>query len=185
MNFKIWTENDELVKNYNGFFSRFGSGTKSASIAMVAIYLYGGTYCELDFEYLHKDFYYNLYHNEPDTIYNCGGALCELWNNANYFFKKKNKIAKLSAELLYRFKDSDDITAVKDEHAYRLIGKEKLIEIKKKVKIAGYNINHYKGIRKNIKFCKVENFPGTAGMWAYDSINKYYILTKKMGGGKM
>ena len=182
MNFKIWTENDELVKNYSKFYCGFDFGCFSAYIAMIAIYLYGGTYCELDFEYLHKDFYYNLYNNEPDIIHNIyNEPICRLWDYCMYFFKRKNKIAKLSAELLSRFSRSffgDDRKSVQDELALQLISKEELIEMKKKVSVEYIsNRNHYKALRKNIKFCKLETFEKlNTNKCFYDSINKFYIL---------
>lgn len=186
MNFKIWTENDELVKNYNGFFKKHNNnnGIKSAIIAMMTTYLYGGTYCELDYEYLHKDFYYNLYNNEPDVIYStyCQ-PLCRLWDQCVYFLKKKNKIAKLSIELFCHFNDTNDILAVSDEHSLQLIDKEELMEMKKKVKIVDINninhyYNHYRALRKNIKFCKLENFTKTTSNC--NSTNKYYMLAENL-----
>lgn len=182
MNFKIWTENDELVKN--NFYNYFDISCKAASVAMEAVYLYGGTYCELDFEYLHKDFYYNLYCNEPDIIYTYN-SIFRLWEDANYFLKKKNEISKISAQLLINNNKNDEWLATTEQQAlfHHLLDEKKLREMRemreKKKGFEKNNIFHYKGLRKNIKFCKLENFYKNkiTGIWSL--INKYYILGDK------
>lgn len=177
MNFKIWTENDELVKNYNCFFNKYDEGSKSASVAMAAIYLYGGTYCELDFEYLHKDFYYNLYNNEPDVIYNSKGTF-RLWDETLYFFKKRNKMAKIAALLLNNKMPEIITTTEQLALSHCLLDEEELNKIKMAFKITDNNICHYRALRKNIKFCKLENFTKTTCNCNFT--NKYYILAENL-----
>ena len=84
MEWKIWTEKDpeiqEGIKSYTGPVSKnYLPYLAGAYLSHYILYHFGGVYCEMDYEFKIKDFFYNLYqkgevvHNAPSTWYflNC------------------------------------------------------------------------------------------------------------------
>lgn len=84
MEWKIWTEKDpeiqEGIKSYTGPVSKnYIPYFAGAYLSHYILYHFGGVYCEMDYEFRIKNFFYDLYqkgevvHNAPSTWYflNC------------------------------------------------------------------------------------------------------------------
>ena len=83
MEWKIWTEKDpeiqEGLASYTGPVKEGLAFLAGAYLSHYILYHFGGVYCEMDYEFKIKDFFYELYqkgdvvHNAPLTSYflNC------------------------------------------------------------------------------------------------------------------
>lgn len=107
MEWKIWTEKDpeiqEGIESYTGPVSKnYIPYFAGAYLSHYILYHFGGVYCEMDYEFKIKDFFYNLYqkgevvHNAPSTYYflNCN---C---NQVHYFPYPNHDILKRLLKLL-------------------------------------------------------------------------------------
>jgi hypothetical protein len=196
LNFKIWTENDPEIKEGTemcNFYLWKEQGRIShlagAYLPNYILYLYGGIYCEMDYEFLIKDYFSNLIKKTDDfllssltwtTITNCG--------NIGYFPYKGNKVVKNNL-IMYdtppdefvrdKISDVDYISFNRALH-YNLYTKEELFNIKKNnlLNFIDNLLLHYEFINecRKVYVCSVENYSKYHDI--FDRNDKVYFYSK-------
>ena len=115
MEWKIWTEKDpeiqEGIKSYIGPVSKnYLPYLAGAYLSHYILYHFGGVYCEMDYEFKIKDFFYNLYQkgeavlNAPSTFYflNCNCSQVHYFPYPNHdILKRLLKLLNYNQEPLY------------------------------------------------------------------------------------
>lgn len=183
MEWRIWTEKDseiqEGIESYVGPVSKnYFPFLAGAYLSHYILYRFGGVYCEMDYEFKIKNFFYDLYqkgevvHNAPSTWYflNCN---C---NQVHYFpypkydiLKRLLKLLNYNQEPLYMENHvADDAECLSIKRALKLnIFSKK--EIDNLIMMALRNniknedvINHFQtqvaGVSSKIVFCSASDY---------------------------
>lgn len=183
MEWKIWTEKDpeiqEGIKSYTGPVSKnYLPYLAGAYLSHYILYYFGGVYCEMDYEFKIKNFFYDLYQkgevvlNAPSTYYflNCN---C---NQVHYFpypkhdiLKRLLKLLNYNQEPLYmenHIADDAECLSIKRALKLNIFSQEEIDNLIKKALSNNINnedvINHFQtqvvGVSNKIIFCTASDF---------------------------
>lgn len=200
MEWKIWTEKDleiqEGLASYTGPAKESPAFLAGAYLSHYILYRFGGIYCEMDYEFLQKDFFYRLY-EKGDVIIN--GMSHKYFLNCNcmqihYFPYPQNPILEKVLQLfnynqepLYLSHINNDTETGSYERAIKLgiFSKEELDEIYEREKNRfdgqGKILIHYQtnviNTCEKIVFIKHSTY---MKMKENDKINKLLFENKKV-----
>lgn len=200
MEWKIWTEKDpeiqEGLASYTGPAKESPAFLAGAYLSHYILYRFGGIYCEMDYEFLQKDFFYRLY-EKGDVIINSMSHKYFLNCNCmqiHYFPYPQNPILEKVLQLfnynqepLYLSHINNDTETGSYERAIKLgiFSKEELDEIYEREKNRfdgqGKTLIHYQtnviNTCEKIVFIKHSTY---MKMKENDKINKLLFENKKV-----
>lgn len=187
MEFKIWSEKDQDIKEALSLCKDYwGSGFKAGIfIPTYILYKYGGAYCEMDYEFLCSNYFYNAY-LENKQLYESPmyDSLTPSAGNVSYFPNKNNFILKRLLDLyLNKYISGNDWPVSHFESAIKskLFTSEELDNLKKDaLKNFTYireHIFHFNNLRdtEGIIICSLSQFNKKFYNTRFYKKYKYYI----------
>ena len=183
MDWKIWTEKDpeiqEGIESYTGPVSKnYFPYLAGAYLSHYILYRFGGVYCEMDYEFKIKNFFYDLYQkggvvlNAPSTYYflNCNCNQVHYFPYPNHdILKRLLKLLNYNQEPLYmenHMADDTECLSIKRALKLNIFSQEEinnLIIMALKNNINNEDvINHFQtqaaSVSNKIIFCTVSDY---------------------------